>query len=87
MRALLKALISESPSVSSMRLGYLICIITASAIAIAGLILKVDLYAISALCGTFLTAAMGGKVWQKSIEKTAALPAVSEVKTDASPKA
>jgi len=62
------ALFAESGSVSMMRVLSLITTLAAIAIALWGLYLGRDLSGLSILTGVFLSAAFGGKVWQKSLE-------------------
>lgn len=51
-----------------MRLLSLICVVTASGIAIYAVINNRDVNAISVLCGTFLGAGITGKIFQKMSE-------------------
>ena len=53
---------------SSVRVGMMICILTASGLAFFGLHKGVDLTSLGLLCGTFLAAGIGGKVYQKGKE-------------------
>lgn len=65
----LRNLFSENGSVSAMRVMSLICIFASCGIAIYGLNRPViDYSGLTLLCGTFLSAGMGGKVLQKSQE-------------------
>ena len=65
----LRDLLSDSGRVSMMRLMSLLCCLAAIAIAIIGLNRPTPDYSgLSLLCGAFLSAAMGGKIAQKSIE-------------------
>lgn len=65
----IKSMFSENGDISMMRVGTFICIISAVAIAIIGLITKQDLSSVSMLAGTFLAAGMTGKAVQKFAEK------------------
>lgn len=69
MRHLLKALLSDNGSISSMRVMSLSCCSTAIMIAFIGLLkAQPDYMGLSGLCGTFLSMAMAGKVAQKHVE-------------------
>lgn len=68
MKQWLKDLFSDSGSVSMIRVLSLICVTTASGIAIHAISIKSDLNATSILCGVFLGAGLGAKVTQKSME-------------------
>jgi len=61
-------LLNERDSLSMMRFLCLISMIIAGLIAFIGLIRGSDLVGLSALCGVFITAAIGGKAVQKNIE-------------------
>ena len=70
MKTWLSQLFSESGGVSMVRLLSLICTVAAVIIAIVGMYTdKHTLEAVAILCGTFLTAGIGGKVAQKIVEK------------------
>lgn len=65
----LKALISDNGNVSMTRFLSLVCVVSAVLIALAGLTIgKWSPEALAVLCGTFLGAGLGAKVYQRSIE-------------------
>lgn len=64
----IRDLLSESGSISAMRVMALICVLAAVGVAMFGLKEKSDVGQISILCGIFLGAAFGGKVGQKFAE-------------------
>ena len=68
MKSFLTALFSDSGNVSMVRVLSLICVLTASGIALYAVSKGTDLSGISILCGTFLGAGLGAKVAQKSME-------------------
>lgn len=69
MKYILKALLSESSSVSSMRVMSLLCCMAGISIALIGLLkANPDYVGLSALCGTFLGIAFTGKAVQKQVE-------------------
>lgn len=68
MKRFIYELLSDKGSVSMMRLLSLVCVITASGIAIHAVTIGSDLNATSVLCGTFLGAGIGGKIAQKVTE-------------------
>lgn len=69
MKAWLQKLFSEHGDVSMVRLLSLVCVITASVLAMLGMYTtNHTLESVAILCGTFLTAGMGAKVLQKRIE-------------------
>lgn len=61
-------LLAEKGSVSMTRFLSLICVLSASAMALYSVHKGSDLNAVSLLCGTFLGAGIGGKVAQKVVE-------------------
>lgn len=69
MKQFARDLFSENAKVSMVRLLSLICVLTASGIAIYGIYIGRDLMGLSALCTVFLTTAFGGKVIQKNFER------------------
>lgn len=69
---LLRALFSDSGTISSMRVMAMTCCITAIGIAVVVVCKdKPDYAGASILCGVFLGAAFGGKIAQKNIETKA----------------
>ena len=68
MKQWLKDLFSDSGSVSMVRVLSLICILTASGVAIHAVSVGSNLDSASVLCGVFLGAGIGGKVAQKAVE-------------------
>jgi hypothetical protein len=58
-------LFSESSDVSMTRFLSFICVTSALGIAVTGVIRGSD---VTALCTVFLSAGLGAKVWQRSIE-------------------
>ena len=54
---------------SSVRLAMFICVLTGCGIAIIGVYLGRDLLGLSGLVLTLVGAGLGGKVWQKGLEK------------------
>lgn len=69
MKNLILALLSENSQVSMMRLLCLVCIFTASSIAIVCLFTSKPLADVAILVSSFLVPAFGGKVGQKYFEK------------------
>jgi len=67
-KSFLLTLFSDTGGVSMMRVLSLICVTTASGIAIHAISTGSDLNATSVLCGVFLGAGIGGKVTQKITE-------------------
>jgi len=65
---MLMRLLNEKDSLSMMRFLCLVSMIFAGLIALYGLLRGVDLVGLSALCGVFVTASIGGKAVQKNIE-------------------
>lgn len=62
-------LLAENGAVSMVRLLSLICVVTASVLAFAGIYSTThSLESVSMLCGTFLTAGLTAKVMQKKME-------------------
>ena len=73
----IKELFSDSGSISLMRVMSLLCCLSAIAIAIIGISkYNVDYSGVSLLVSSFLTAAMGGKIFQKRIEVSGAKASV-----------
>lgn len=68
MRRWMRDLLSERSDVSMMRLLSLICVLTASGIAIRAVVMDRDLSAAAVLCSVFLGAGIGGKAIQKVSE-------------------
>lgn len=66
----LKKLLSEESGVSAMRLMAFVSLFLGGGIAIAGLIMKVNLTELSILVGVFVGSAFGGKAVQKFAEKS-----------------
>jgi uncharacterized membrane protein YfcA len=65
-----REMLSEKSNVSSVRVMSLISCLSAVGIAVYGLNRpSIDYSGLSLLCGTFLGAGFGAKVWQKKIEK------------------
>ena len=64
----IKRLLQPGSGLSTMRVMGLSALIVGSGLAIAGLIMKVDLYGLATLCGVFIGAAFTGKVMQKKVE-------------------
>lgn len=70
---LIRELLSDSGSISVMRVMSLLCCLAAIAVAVMGLNKpQVDYSGVSLLVSSFLTAAMGGKILQKRIEVSGA---------------
>lgn len=65
---MIRELLDEKSSVSSMRLMSLIALFHACGLAAYGLYTGKDLIGLTALCSVFITAAFTGKVVQKSME-------------------
>jgi len=65
---LLSQLLSDTGNISMMRALSLICVLTATGIAIHAISAGSDLNATAILCSTFLGAGIGGKIAQKSFE-------------------
>lgn len=65
----LKKLLSEESGVSAMRIMAFISLGLGGVIAVAGLIMKVNLTELSILVGVFVGSAFGGKAIQKFAEK------------------
>lgn len=66
----LSKLVSQNPGVSTLRVMSLLSLVTAICIAAYGMHkVPIDYSGLSLLCGTFLGAAFGGKIAQKSQEK------------------
>ena len=63
-----KSLFSESSDVSMTRFLSFVCVISATLIAVYGVLKGSELSTLSVLCGTFLGAGFGGKVVQKFAE-------------------
>ena len=59
---------NENMNVSMMRIMCFLSLITAMALAIVGLCLNRDLYAVAILCSAFLTPAFAGKHFSKKVE-------------------
>ncbi len=68
MKQWLKDLFSDNSNVSMMRVLSLICILTASGVAIHAVSVGSNLDSVSVLCGVFLGAGISGKVTQKMVE-------------------
>lgn len=66
----LKALLSKEDGVSSMRIMSFISLFFGGGIAIAGLVMRVNLTELSILVGVFIGSSFGGKAIQKFAEKT-----------------
>lgn len=72
MKQWFKDLFSDSSSVSMIRVLSLICVLTASGVAIHAVSIGANLDSVSVLCGVFLGAGISGKVSQKILENKAA---------------
>jgi hypothetical protein len=59
---------STSNRKSILRVGFIICVITANAVAVLAVLLNRDLYGAGALVGGLLLTAFGGKFGQKFAE-------------------
>lgn len=68
MKQWLLDLFSSKSNVSSMRVMSMVCIVSAVGLGWYGIMSGSDLYALSALCGTFLAAGFTGKAVQKGME-------------------
>lgn len=68
MKNFIMQLFNETGTVSMMRMLSLICVLTASAIALYCIYMNRDMNAASILCGIFLGAAFTGKAVQKISE-------------------
>lgn len=66
---MIKELLSESSTVSMVRLMSLICILCATGIACYGIACNRDLFGLAALVSAFVVPAFGGKVAQKFMER------------------
>lgn len=66
---MIRELLSSDSNVSSMRLMSIISLLCGCCVAFFGLYMGRDLIGLSALCGVFVTAAFGGKISQKIMEK------------------
>jgi hypothetical protein len=66
---IIKELFSENSPISMLRLLSLISVLAAVAIAAFGIYAGRDLMGLAALCAVFITAAFGGKVLQKNMER------------------
>lgn len=64
----IKALCSESGSVSMTRVMSALCIVMSCIIIIYGMIRGIDLNSLAGICSTFLGFGFGAKVVQKSLE-------------------
>lgn len=70
-----KQLLSENGDLSMTRFLSLICVVTASVIALLSIYTtKHSLESVALLCGTFLGAGLGAKVMQKKFEVSEAPP-------------
>ncbi len=67
----LVGLFSDSGSVSMSRVLSLICVLTASIIALYAVYANVPLDPVSILCGVFLSAGITGKIMSKKLEVSA----------------
>lgn len=71
MKCPLKALLSESSSVSTMRLMSIAALLVGSAIALYGVYMGKDLGGVAQISGVFIGAAFSGKAIQKFAETKA----------------
>lgn len=65
----MKSLLSEDGSISSMRIMSIISLVTGAVIAMVGLLRGESLSGLALLTGVFVGAAFGGKAAQKAFEK------------------
>lgn len=68
MKNFLKAMISGDKSVSSMRIGFLYLILTASAVALVGLLMRQNLFGVASLVGSILAPVSLSKAVQSFAE-------------------
>ena len=59
----------DNGNLSAVRIGFMLCILTACIIGVYGVYKDSDLLTLAGLVGTYLGAAYGGKVWQKKSEQ------------------
>jgi uncharacterized membrane protein len=64
----LRGIFSSTSEVSSMRVMTMLALLTGCFVGIVGIYKDRNLAELSILCGTFLSAAMTGKIMQKNIE-------------------
>lgn len=83
---LIREILSEKSPISCTRLMSIIALIISGYIAVVGLQKGTDLSGLAMLCGTFLGAAFGGKVWQKSIEVKSQNGQTAQISQDSDPK-
>jgi hypothetical protein len=69
MKNLILALLSENSKISSLRLMSLTSLFSAVGMAVYGLYMNRDIGTLAILVGVFVSAAFGGKISQKFIEK------------------
>lgn len=67
-KTILRKVLSEESGVSAMRIMAFISLVIGGGIAVAGLIMKVNLTELSILVGVFVGSAFGGKAIQKFAE-------------------
>jgi hypothetical protein len=75
----LREVFDEKSPISSMRIMSMMSLVLAGWIAVRGLETHADLSGLTMLCGAFLSAAFGGKVFQKSIEIKAQNNSVTDI--------
>lgn len=74
-----RELIAENGTQSMTRFLSLICVLTACAIAIYGMVKGLDLNQLIGLCSTFLGFGLGAKVVQKNMEKSSEIEVTKDV--------